>query len=236
MTKLIEERDDMKLLESRKQEKVNHYGDEVKGFVGKGIQQRKYNSLSTLFISILLLISSNTTLTAQEENENFIYSISTNTLDYINFLTFNIEGGISINKNTTLTLSGRYNPFIYNKWEIDQIQNKRLSAAIGIKYWPWFTNSSWFLSGKLQSELFNYGGSFLLKGAEEGYRIGGSVGIGYAIMLNSHFNLELGAGLWLGYEHYSRYACINCGKVVSRGNRFFTLPDNFQISIVYIFN
>lgn len=162
-------------------------------------------------------------------------SVSTNILNYINFATINAEIGLSFHKNIAITLSGKYNPFVYNKHTPEQVQNKRIAAALGIRYWPWFENSGWFLSSKLQGEVFNTGGYFLGKSATEGTRIGVGMGAGYAIMLSAHFNLEVGFGFWMGYENFTKYACPSCGKCLDEGRKMFILPNDLLLNFIYIF-
>ena len=89
-------------------------------------------------------------------------------------------------------------------------------------------------SGKAQYQEYNRGG---LTEAEtsEGDRIGGSLGGGYTYMLSPSLNLEIGAGVWAGYERYTTYACPECGRVVGQGERNFVLPNDFLLGLVYVF-
>ncbi len=58
---------------------------------------------------------------------------------------------------------------------------------------------------------------------------------GYTHMLTSHLNLEFGLGVWSGMDYYKKYSCQVCGEIVDAGRRIFVLPDDFLISLVYVF-
>ena len=114
------------------------------------------------------------------------------------------------------------------------MQARQRTVSLGGRYWPWHIHSGWWLSGKAQYQEYNRGG---LTEAEtsEGDRIGGSLGGGYTYMLSPSLNLEIGAGVWAGYERYTTYACPECGRVVGQGERRFVLPNDFLLGLVYVF-
>ena len=70
---------------------------------------------------------------------------------------------------------------------------------------------------------------------EEGDRFGVGLYSGYTHMLSRHFNLEFGLGLWTGMSIYNKYSCQVCGLTVQSGRKYFLLPDDLMISIVYVF-
>ena len=81
---------------------------------------------------------------------------------------------------------------------------------------------------------YNYGG--VVSGlTQEGDRAGLGLYAGYAHMLSRHFNIEFGLGLWGGVDFFRRYSCPVCGLTVSQGVKAFVLPDDFSISVVYVF-
>ena len=47
--------------------------------------------------------------------------------------------------------------------------------------------------------------------------------------------LEFGAGVWTGADFYRRYSCTTCGITVGAGTKPFVLPDDFAVSVVYVF-
>ena len=58
---------------------------------------------------------------------------------------------------------------------------------------------------------------------------------GYSYMLGPHFNLDLGLGVWGGYEVYSVYDCPTCGRHVADGARYFVRASDNILSLSYIF-
>ena len=58
---------------------------------------------------------------------------------------------------------------------------------------------------------------------------------GYAYMLHPHLNVELGAGIWGGYDRYTVYSCPVCGFTEETGERKFLLPNEITLSLVYVF-
>ena len=69
----------------------------------------------------------------------------------------------------------------------------------------------------------------------EGDRFGAGLYSGYTYMLSSHFNLELGLGMWTGLDVYKVYSCPTCGLTIDGGRKAFLLPDDLMLSLVYVF-
>ena len=163
-------------------------------------------------------------------------SVSTNVLGYAELGTMNLEASWGFSRHWTANLGLRYNPFTFTGREgvADQMQARQRTVALGGRYWPWHIHSGWWLAGKAQYQEFNRGG---LTEAEtsEGDRVGGGLTAGYTYMLTPSFNLEVGAGVWTGYERYTTYACPECGRIVGEGTRRFVLPNDFLLGLVYVF-
>lgn len=162
-------------------------------------------------------------------------SVSTDLLGYAFFCTMNAEISYSVSQRWSLTASARSNPFTFRKGEeAGQFQFRQQSYALGARLWPWHTGSGWWFAGKLRYQEYNNGGLFL-KETSEGDRYGTGLYFGYTHMLNSHLNLEFGAGLWGGLDIYRRYSCPVCGIETAVGRKPFILPDDLMISIAYVF-
>lgn len=86
----------------------------------------------------------------------------------------------------------------------------------------------------MRYQEYNIGG-FRSPETREGDRIGASLSLGYSYMLSEHFNVGLGAGLWSGYDLFTRYNCPNCGRIIDTGKDAFILPDDIILSIAYVF-
>lgn len=162
-------------------------------------------------------------------------SVSTNLLGYAALGTMNAELSYSVARKWSITADFRYNPFTFGKANPrQQFQMRQQSYSLGARYWLWHTMSGWWLSSKLRYQEYNCGGIFSRQ-TEEGDRLGVGLCSGYTYMLAPHLNMEFGIGLWGGVGAYKRYSCPKCGLTVGQGRKFFLLPDDIMISLVYVF-
>lgn len=188
-----------------------------------------HRTAAKIYLIILLLsFSGISTLYGQR------FSISTNTLELLNLGTINSELGLSVAQNWSLYLSGRFNPFTF-KYRGNNIQNRQLNLSIGGRYWPWHTNAGWFLSGEGGYTVYNWGG-ILSPATYEGEIIGATIGAGYSLLVNRHFNIEFGLGGLVGRNSYIKYACPRCGRVLEQKKKLVILPDNVMVQLSYIIN
>lgn len=163
------------------------------------------------------------------------FSVSTDFLGLANLGTMNIDASYAVSRRWSLTAGARYNPFTFRKGDPEeQFQYRQQSYSVGMRVWPWHTWSGWWFAGKLRYQEYNKGGIVSPK-TEEGDRFGAGLYAGYTHMLSSHFNLEFGVGLWAGLAVCREYSCPVCGVTLFEGNKFFMLPDDFMISIAYVF-
>ncbi len=176
-------------------------------------------------VIILVILSSPKKMYGQR------FSISTNTLELLNLGTLNSELGVSVAKNWSLYLQGRYNPFTFNYK--DQMQSRQLNLSIGGRYWPWHTHAGWFLSGEGGYTAYNWGG-VINPTTYEGEIVGATFGGGYALLVNRHLNLEFGLGGLIGHNSYTKYACPKCGEILEKKRKLVILPDNVMVQLSYI--
>ncbi len=177
----------------------------------------------------LLLVFATPTLHGAENR----VSIGTNTLGYLNFLTPNINIGMSLNRHWSLHLEGRYNAIDRNI-SSRPFQNKQLTGSLNARYWSWYVYSGWFYSFGIQYSRYNHGG-ILSPLTEEGDAIGAGIQAGYSLMLTKSINMEFGLGGWGGWKKYKTYISPRCGKLVGESRKLFLMPNNINISIVYTF-
>ena len=162
-------------------------------------------------------------------------ALSTNVLGYADMGTMNVEASYGIARHWTLNMGMRYNPFTFqNKTTGTQMQSRQQSYSVGARFWPWHIFSGWWLSGKMQYQEYNEGGIRSLE-TSEGDRYGSGLSGGYTYMLGNHFNVELGLGVWAGYDKYTTYACPSCGRTIAKGERVFLLPNDIMLSLSYVF-
>lgn len=182
--------------------------------------------------------------TAVERPHNF--SVSTNAFQWLNLATLNAEAGLAVSRHFTLHAGVRYNPWTFIPGKPDdrltdttgeterQFENRKQAYNLGVRFWPWYAYSGWWISARAQYMEYNFGGIFR-HWAEEGDAFGAGLGVGYTYLLHKHWNIEFGAGLWAGYKDYVRYRCTNCGSVTGEGGKGFLSPDEVFISLVYVF-
>ncbi len=185
--------------------------------------------MRAVFFSLLLFTLYSNSMYSQR------VSISSNLLNYINYGTLNAEVGIGVSQHFSLYIQGKYNPFEFkNSGKAEQINNKQIAISVGGRYWPWHYNSGWFFLGQMGFVQYNRGG-ITSEATYEGDAYGVTLGAGYSLMLNRHFNIDFGAGLMGGFADYIKYACPSCGKVIDKGEKLFIAPNNILVQLSYLF-
>ena len=162
------------------------------------------------------------------------FSAATNLADYAQYGTMNAEASMAVARRWSLHAGAKYNPFLYHKRDGQPLTARQQAYALGARYWPWNVYSGWWLSARAQYQEYNRGG-ITSPETQEGDRYGIGVAAGYAYMLHPHLNVELGAGLWGGYDRYTVYSCPVCGLTQETGERNFLLPNEITLSLVYVF-
>lgn len=161
------------------------------------------------------------------------WSVGTNVAQWANLGTINADASVAAGRHTSVGVGFRYNPWVFGGEE-QRLQNKQRTAYVYGRWWPWNVYSGWWIGAKGQVEEYNQGGIFKRQ-AEQGDAYGLGISAGYTLMLHKHLNLDMGIGGWGGYTKYVVYACPTCGKVVDSGSKWFLMPDDVFLSLVYIF-
>lgn len=187
-----------------------------------------------------VILASATTASAQR------YSVSTNAVEWANFATMNLEAGIAVGQHFSIHAGTRINPWVWRPSPAEdrfvdpigdsekQFQSKQQTYNIGLRYWPWYVYSGWWAYLRGQYSEYDYGG-LITHPREAGDAYGVGLGAGFTYMLHENWNIEFGVGVWGGYKKYGTYRCTNCGQPMESGEKFFFLPDDVLISIIYIF-
>lgn len=172
------------------------------------------------------------------------WAVAVNAADAIDLGTIGIEGSAAVGQHWSLHAGAKVNPWTFGSKDTfnglfsepnpDQKQDRKQVYAIGARWWPWNVYSGWWVGGKAQYQEYNRGG-ILTKTSEEGDAFGAAFSGGYSLMLKEHINLDFGLGLWGGWAKYTTYACPSCGKVEDQGEKWFILPNEVILSLVYIF-
>lgn len=166
------------------------------------------------------------------------FGVGVNVADLAYYGTANVEASVSVARHFTVTAKGRYNPWEFGKSDVEtEVHRKQRTAELGVRYWPWHVYSGWWLGGQGRWQEYNRNGMFISREdlTEEGDAYGAGLSAGYTMMLKPSLNVEFGFGAWAGKAYYKTYDCPTCGMPVSEGEKWFVLPNEAVLSIVYIF-
>lgn len=162
-------------------------------------------------------------------------ALSTELSGYADYGTMSAEISCSVSRHWSASAGVRYNPFLYGGGEDGSgVSNRQRAFSAGGRYWLWHVYSGWWFGGKLQYQEYNRGGISSPR-TREGDRIGAGLAAGFTYMISKHFNLEVSAGAWGGYDSYRVYDCPVCGLTVEDGQGFFILPHDLALSLSYLF-
>ena len=175
------------------------------------------------------------------------YSVSTNAVDWMDYVTINAEGGMAVGRHISLHGGVRVNPWVFSPGDPEdrfvdvtaedegQFQNKKQAYNIGLRYWPWYIYSGFWLSAKGQYMEYDRGNIRGMEKREAGDAWGMGLGLGYTYMFKERWNIDFGLGAWGGMKSYNIYRCTNCGQPLESGKKTFLVPDFFSVSLMYIF-
>lgn len=162
------------------------------------------------------------------------WSVGMNAADLLSLGTFGVEGSVAANGHITVNAEARINPWTFNRGKENQLQDRKQSYAVGMRWWPGTVYSGWWLGADGRYEQYNRGGIFG-KSTEEGDAAGLGLSGGYSLTVAPHLNMDFGVGLWGGHTWYTTYACPTCGKVTDEGKKWFVLPSKVIMALVYVF-
>lgn len=192
-------------------------------------------------IAILVLLSAGLSAFAQEpevkrSSEKTSFSMSTNLVQWANFGTPNLELGLSVHRNVSLHAGARYNGWKFKDFRKDiPIWNKQQTYYGGLRYWPWYSFSGFWVGFKGQYSKVSSTGIWR-PALEEYTGVGVGLSLGYTVMLTPHFNMDFGMGAWGGrYLKYALYDCPTCMEIRDEGARHFGGLDDISISFCYVF-
>lgn len=193
------------------------------------INNARAMKIRQIIICILILIMAGYRAEAQKA------SVSTNIVEWVYLGTINAEAGVSISQHLSIAAGARYNPWKYQTPKGFDMYDQKTSIYTGVRYWPWYIFSGWWIEADLQYASFSRTGIWR-PALEEGQSLGACLSFGYTIMLHQNLNLEFGAGLWGGrHLKYNLYECPKCMMLRDSGPRGFIAADKLSVSIMYIF-
>ena len=169
--------------------------------------------------------------------KNMAFDLSTNVFDWADFGTINVDFAMSVSRHITLQAGLKYNPWKFEpkKGPISLVQNQQKSASFGVRYWPWYVFSGWWICAKAQYCDYCEAGVWR-QALDQGKALGAGLSAGYTVMINKRFNIEFGAGFWGGglLEHTLYNAP---GEEVPResGPKGFIAINDVNISLHWLF-
>ena len=175
------------------------------------------------------------------------FSVSTNVVEWLNLGTMNVEAGMPVSKHFSLHGSIRVNPWLFGQTgDMDEkygvpiddgrliFCNKKTSAGLSLRLWPWYVFSGWWFRAKLQYSSYDRGG-LLHKTRTLGDAVGLSLGFGYTFMLSSNWNMEIGVSGWGGYTSERYKESMMTPIITEPVWKPFILPDEVAISFAHVF-
>lgn len=162
-------------------------------------------------------------------------AVSVNLGDALCLGTFNVGFDYAVGRKWTLGAEARVNPWTFNKGDADnQFQLRHQTYSFGARFWPWYVYSGFWFGFRGQYQEYNRGGLFGMD-TEEGDAFGVGLETGYNLILNDVWNINFGIGGWAGTTRYVTYSCPFCGRRNGEGTKFFVLPNEFIIALIYVF-
>ena len=191
------------------------------------------------FVTIIFLVTAAVTssndVMAQERRATPV-SLSTDIVDWANFGTINLEAGAGLGRHLSVTAGAKYNPWSFKTQKLGlQLYNKQTTAYAGLRYWPWYVFSGWWIGA--QTQYTQYAETGIWRHAlDTGSAVGGGLSLGYTLMLHEKLNLEFGAGAWAGRRYkQTLYCCPECMDVRESGSSNFIALNDISVALMYVF-
>lgn len=162
-------------------------------------------------------------------------SVSTNVLGWADYGTINLSAEVSLARHFSFEAGGRYNPFSFQRQSGLTVRNQQKTAYAGVRYWPWYVFSGWWMGIKGQWSEYSRTGIWRFA-VDEGKRYGVGLSAGYTWMISKGFNIDFGIGGWGGriYDH-TLYHCLKCMEIRETGPKNFIALDDVSVSLMIIF-
>lgn len=174
------------------------------------------------------------------------FYVSLNALQLANLGTMDFSFGVAVARHWTVDANVRLNLWHFGKVDesapyetvVKDINsscfNQRESGALGVRYWPWYTLSGFWVGARGQAVAYDRGG-WIFKERHKGVAYGGCLGAGWSWMLNPHLNLDFGVYGWAGkYKGRTYEDLYHTNRATDEEGSFLTL-DEIIIGIVYVF-
>lgn len=200
---------------------------------------KKYHILFVLLFAFPLCVAAQNDAVAVRHEEGANFDISTNLFDWADLGTVNLDFGYAFARHFSAQVGVKFNPWSFKtQGPITLVQNQQKSASLGVRYWPWYVFSGWWVCAKAQ--YCDYAETGIWRPEyDSGKAVGGGLSAGYTLLISKNFNIEFGAGFWGGklLEH----TLANCPDPDCMDNPRESGPKNFialndlNISLHWVF-
>lgn len=169
------------------------------------------------------------------------FGVSTNLFDWADLGTVNIDLSKSVSRHVTLHLGGKFNAWEFenDKGPVYLTKNNQTCGYFGMRLWPWYVYSGWWVGLKAQYVKYSECGVWR-QALDEGTAVGGGLSFGYTMMIGKHFNIDLGAGGWGGRlleqnVYHCPGDCYVLGRTSRSGPRNFLAINDITVALNWVF-
>lgn len=204
------------------------------------MQDQYFRNLSILrrlmIITVAFFVCHGANAQTVSSNRNAKFALSTNALEWANYGTANLELGIGVAQHVSIHAGVKSNPWSFTAKGLGiPVKNNQMTGFAGVRWWPWYVMSGWWVGAKAQYSDFEKTGVWR-PAVEKGQKVGAGVSFGYTLMLHKNINIEFGAGVWGGSQfEYNLYCCTECMDLRETGARGFFGLDDVSIALMFVF-
>lgn len=151
----------------------------------------------------------------------------------------NIGLEIGLGRQTSLELSGGYNPWTLNK--DTNMKIKHWMAIPEFRYWLCERFNGHFFGIHTGYAFYNISGvrlpfhSASMKDHRyQGWATGVGVSYGYSWIIGKRWNIEATLGLGYIYTNYDRYDCATCGRFRGTDVKHYFGPTKAGVTLIYL--
>ena len=172
-------------------------------------------------------------------DDGFRLALGANLFDLLDLGTMNVDVDMPVSRHFSLIAGTLINP-----WQLTRIkpasysyiiQDKKFAFYAGARYWPWFSLSGFWVECRAQAGSYKSSGLWRTS-VDSGHYLGFGASIGYATMISSNWNFEVGAGIMGAYSYdYTLYGTYKCEEILEQGEKWMAMPCNCKLAFYYIF-
>ena len=189
--------------------------------------------LRQLIILIICLLGTSSVAFPQK------IGIKTNLLYDAGILTPNLGLEFGLGQQSSLNISGNYNPWNLNGAHKDNKKLVHWLSDAEFRYWLDQRFDSHFLGLHILGGKYNVSGYNVSKLFEEEFRydgwiLGSGFSYGYHWIWDPRWRMEFNLGLGYAYLEYDRYPCKKCSEKEGQYSKTYFGPTKAGISLIFM--